>query len=133
MGNEDNENCRTPLHQAAQLGQLDIVKAISKVLEDKNPGDGHNVTPFHLASYKGHLPVVQYLRQYVPDINIRTDDHWNNRTPLHWGPENGNLATVKYLIESGADPNLKSSTGQTAYDYAVSNEKNDTAQYLKQF
>merc|ERR1712241_1242834 len=42
--NSDVSNGRTPLHSAAQEGHLDIVKAISKVLVDKNPGDGHNTT-----------------------------------------------------------------------------------------
>ena len=40
---------------------------------------------------------------------------------------------MKYLIEKGADPKLKSKKGKTAYDNAVSKEKSDIAEYLKQF
>merc|ERR1712080_124164 len=129
----DVSNGRTPLHAAAQWGHLEVVKAISKVIVDKNPGDGHKYTPFHLASQNSHLPVVKYLINFVPDVDIRLDEYWDNTTPLHRTSQFGNLATVKYLIEKGADPKLKTKSGKTAYDYAVSKEKSDIADYLKQF
>ena len=116
-----------------QWGQFEVVKAISKVIQQKNPGDSHKLTPFHSASELGHLPILQYMIDFVPDIDIRTDEFWYNNTPLHRASRNGNLETVKYLIQKGADPKLKSKSDKTAYDYAVENKNNEVAEYLKTF
>jgi len=129
----DKFNGRTPLHDAASRGQLEVVKAISKVIKQKNPGDSHKGTPFHLASEYGHLQILQYMIDFVPDIDIRTDEYWDNNTPLHRASIFGKLEIVKYLIEKGADPKLKSKSDKTAYDYAVENGKSEIEEYLKQF
>jgi len=128
----DQFNGRTPLHYAA-IGRLEIVKAISKVIKQKNPGDSHNYTPFHSASNGGQLQILQYMIDFVPDIDIRTDEYWDNNTPLHRASIFGKLEIVKYLIEKGADPKLKSKSDKTAYDYAVENGKSEIEEYLKQF
>merc|ERR1712079_684187 len=83
----DAFNGRTPLHYAAEFGKLDVVKAITEVIEDKNPGDSHNYTPLHIAAYSGHLSVVKYLTQYIEDINLKTDSYWSNTIPLHEASE----------------------------------------------
>merc|ERR1711924_111193 len=111
----------------------DVVKAITEVIENKNPGDSYNYTPLHVAAYKGHLSVVKYLTQYIQDVNLKTDSYWSNTTPLHEASEGGSLAIVKYLIGKGADPTLKRSNGKTAYDLAVDEGHDGVANYLKQF
>merc|ERR1712079_67482 len=132
MGKAKNQlKGRTPLHAAAESGHLDVVKAICNELTDKNPSDSHNFTPFHAAAYEGHLTVVKFLASFVPNVDIRTNDFFNNSTPLHNAAEGGHLDTVKFLIEKGANPKLKDKKGRTAYDYAVEYEKIDVAEYLK--
>jgi len=59
------------------------------------------------------------------------DDYWDyegwctidagNRTPLMYAAWHGTPEIIKYLIKSGADPKLKDSKGETAYDYLSKN------------
>ena len=129
--NDDKLKGRTPLHWAALRGDIEMYKVISDLLKDKNPGDGHNVTPFHLATQKGKLPLIEYLTPYLLDIDVRTDDFWGSRTPLHVASQFGHLEIVKFLIKNGADPQLKSNSGLTAYEYAIQDGNSHVAEYLK--
>ena len=54
----------TPLHFAAQIGEIQIVKNsyIEKEIE-KNPKDLEDWTPLHLAAQNGHLGTVHILRK----------------------------------------------------------------------
>lgn len=49
------------------------------------------------------------------DINFQTDEGY---TLLHRAADAGNLEMVQALLERGANPNLKSALGRTAYDMA---------------
>ena len=133
MKAKDEFKGRPPLHNAASRGHLDVVEAICNELTDKNPSDSHNYTPLHGASITGKLPVVKFLVRFIPNVDIRTDDFYNNRTPLHNAARDGHLDVVQFLIEKGADPKLKTNTDKTAYDYAVEKEKSDVADYLKKY
>ena len=99
----DEFNGRTPLHHAAQFGKLEVVKAITQVLDDKNPRDVHGLTPFHMAALNGHLPVVECLFQFVEDVDIKTDDYWDNETALLAASKRGHLDIVQFLTAKGAD------------------------------
>ena len=100
---------------------------------DKNPGNSHKYTPIHSASEYGQLAVLKYLIEFVSNIDIRTDEYYENDTPLHRASRFGNLATVRFLVEKGANPKILSKSGYTAYDYAVGNGKIDIAEYLKEY
>ena len=62
-------NGYTPLHMAAELGHLDIVKCLAKHLENKNPAMKNGETPIYHAAGKGHLEIIEYIAQYVEDKN----------------------------------------------------------------
>lgn len=113
---------RTPLHSAAQRGHLEVVKAITNVLEDKNPKDAHGYTPLHAAASFGHLSVVEHLLKFEKDVNIQTDSYWKKRTPLHWAALKGHLNILEFLISKGADLKLKTSDKKTAFNIAVENK-----------
>merc|ERR1712062_774734 len=110
----------------------EIVKAITKVVNDKNPKDSHDVTPFHLASDYGHLEVVQFLRQFIQNVDIKMDSYWYNMTPLHGASELGHIDVVRYLISQGADSRIKTSEGKTPYDYANEFNHQAVTNYLQQ-
>ena len=59
----------TPLHEAAECGHLEMVKHITKHLENKNPPDNGGITPLHLAAEHGHLDVFKYLEKFLDDKN----------------------------------------------------------------
>ena len=52
-----NEN--TPLHFAANSGQLGAYQLIMENIVNKNPGDYTGWTPLHSAAQNGHLIVVK--------------------------------------------------------------------------
>ena len=52
---------RTPLHEAAKNGHLDIVELITSVVYEKYPKDAYGFTPLHLASQNGHTSIVEYF------------------------------------------------------------------------
>ena len=90
---------RTPLHAAAQNGNLDIMKAINAHLTDINPGDAHGFTPLHLASENGHLHIVRYLIDQIKDINPAADDFLVGETPYYLAAFNGHLDIVELYLE----------------------------------
>ena len=69
---KDNHNY-TVLHLASYYGQLEIVKAICKLVKEKNPAapgeQWYNRTAIHEACLNGHLGVVEFLTSIVKNIN----------------------------------------------------------------
>merc|ERR1711884_1007199 len=83
---------RSILHDAAQKGELELVKQLVINLEDKNPKDEKGITPLQLAAGNGHLHIVEYLLQHIEgDINPSDS---NGFTPLHDAAFNGHLNVV---------------------------------------
>ena len=60
---------RTPLHYAAEHGQLEACKLIIDKAMDKNPVDKCGDTPLHDAAHNGHLHVYQGIMQYSEHNN----------------------------------------------------------------
>ena len=58
---------QTPLHVAADRGQLEICRLILDIVEEKNPANlKEGATPLHLAATQGHLEVCKlFLDRYV--------------------------------------------------------------------
>ena len=59
----------TPLHCAAESGNLEIFKYIAEQLEDKSPVDDIGGTPLDCAAYWGHLEVVKYELNHSENKN----------------------------------------------------------------
>ena len=106
------------LHLAAKSGNLEKVKHVVHLLNDKNPkrkGDSTQSTPLHLAARDGHLSVVQFLTSLLddklPKAGTLSYKKAGNRTfhgltPLHEATINGHLSIVEYLCSVIADGNI---------------------------
>ena len=94
----DNMLC-TPLHDAADKGQLKQVQVLlDRGAMIKSTVDGHS--PLHYACLQGHLTVAKELTERHPfQINLSTN---NKDTPLHLAARSGHAAIVKFLLDSGA-------------------------------
>ena len=101
-----SNNCGMyPLHHAAWLGYLDIIKTLVGRDCDINVKDENNLTPLHYSCGCGHLPVVIYLTNH-PQCVISSKDK-RGRVPLHIAAECGQLHIAKFLIEDmNVDINL---------------------------
>ena len=84
----------TPLHSAAQFGQLKVVKHICNLLVDKNPKDKVGTTPLHLAALHGHLDIVKYLVQFVKDKHPKS---FGQKTPMDLARAKGHSEIVAFF------------------------------------
>lgn len=76
--------------------------------------------PFDDARYyigtRNNEAALQLIDSGQFDINMQTEE---GHTLLQYAAGEGNLAMVNALLDRGADPHIKNSLGQTAYDRAI--------------
>lgn len=70
--NIQNARGQTPLHIAAQKGDISIVRLLldSKTV-NVNAQDSSGATPLHLASENGHIEVVKLLVAHNAQLDVR--------------------------------------------------------------
>ena len=104
-----------PIHNAAQNGNLNRVKALLNQGVPVNSRNEAGWTPLHLAAWMGRLSVVQELFKRGAHVNPRT---MSGMTPLHvaalWGRS---PHVVHALIKAGANPKYRTMNGRSAYNY----------------
>ena len=110
-----NPKGKTPLHLAADKGQLDTVKELVATGADVNARNNEGYTPLHLATNKGQLDTVKELVATGADVNARNNEGY---TPLHRVAWSGPVEVVKILAATGADVNANDNLGRTPLDYA---------------
>ena len=64
----------TPLHAAADHGQLEVVKYLAQILPDHNPENAKGKTPLDMAKAKGHQEIVDFLETLI-------NQSWRRITP----------------------------------------------------
>jgi ankyrin repeat protein len=129
------ENCkhralpRSPLHIAAEAGQVSLCEFILKITEDKNPKlknlkrfDSSVVsagwTPLHEAALGGHLLICSLIMDEIQDKNPGDDKGF---TPLHAAAGGGQLETFKMIMKkAGTDLNPSDNLGWTPLHSAAS-------------
>ncbi len=93
----------TPLHSAANYGNLEVVRK-----------DGS---------------VLRLLLGHVADVNVRMK---NGQTPLHRGSDSGALEAVRLLLEHGADVEVKDNDGKTALQVASDAGHDEVVKLLRE-
>lgn len=78
--------------------------------------DEMGITPLHLAAQLGYRQLAVELVKRGAKVDAQ--DQFQT-TPLHFAVAKSDLDTVRALLENGANPNLTTSTGQTALMKAV--------------
>ena len=148
----DKKGC-TPLHTAAEYGQLDTLKYLTQfmVTDDVSlsissklsvslqsvfqhklstlPRDLKGNTPWHTACMHGNLDIVKFFTRVLGcdprDINN------DGMSCLHLAAQNGDLVLIRYLVEvMKCDPNCISKGGRTPLHYASENGHLDVVKYL---
>lgn len=92
----------TPLHRAAEDGNIDIVQLLISRGANLNARDCNGYSPLHLAVRYQRLDVVEILLEDCADVDVLDAYNW---TPLHEAVERRNLDIIKSLISNGADLN----------------------------
>jgi ankyrin repeat protein len=97
-----------------------LVSGTAKDYVDINRADAEGTPPLIYASCFGHEDVVTTLLQNGADVNIQDRNQWS---PLMWAMTNRHKNISKVLLDNGANPDVKSSTGRTAFDFIAPNSE----------
>ena len=114
----------TSVSQAAEKGNLAIIKQWISKGGNINDIDKNNMTLLHIASGKGDLSMVKYLVSKGADVNIKADIFGQLFTPLTFAADKGHLDIVKYLISKGAIPSIND------LDYSIMEGHLDIVKFL---
>ena len=130
--NPSDTNGYSVLHAVAFGGHLDIVKELVKDLkENNNPaaGDHYNQrTPLQSAARGGHVEVLKFFKEIVPDMSIVDSLGW---TALHYATVKGNFGAVRYLADF-TPIEMYNKIGQTPLHFAAGRDHFDILKFLKE-
>jgi serpin B len=106
----------TPLHQAAQRGDVGEVQALVAAGADVNAKDRRGRTALHVAALEGKQGVVQLLLAQGADVKAKDS---GGCTPLHLAAWRSRRDVVELLVAGGANVNDTDNAGLTPVEYAA--------------
>lgn len=121
----------TPLHCAAEHGDLEMVQVLLDYGVDINSHDGgvSSVTALYTVSVHRNDPrVVRWLLDHGADPNVQAQD--DKSTPLHAALKTESVEVARVLIEYGASTEVKDSMGMTPLDYASGDQRDEIIKLL---
>ena len=123
-GAETNDKTGKALIDSYRPGKEKELEAIVASLysEEFNPSgvQAEGNTLLHYAAEKDNLKLVQMAVNWEMDINAKNDD--GNTALMIAAMKASNTEVLKYLLDKGADVNVKTEFGESAYDLASENE-----------
>jgi ankyrin repeat protein len=109
--NSPDQNQKTPLHLALELGHADIAKYLIEQGADINLKDKDKSAPLHNAAYLGNLEIVDILlKKGAVSLN---EGNFRGQTPLHFACERGLPEVANRLLDAGADIEARDMIGRT--------------------
>ncbi|CAF0769081.1 unnamed protein product [Adineta ricciae] len=93
----------SPIHEAAVVGNIEILKLLIDNGVDVNLKDAKNFRPIHYAAWQGRTEAVFILLRYGANVN---EQSLNGDTPLHLASQYGHLEIAQLLLFHQADPTL---------------------------
>ncbi|EAW09813.1 DIL and Ankyrin domain protein [Aspergillus clavatus NRRL 1] len=107
------------LNMAASNGDVDRVRKLvqgkAREFVDVNMPDEEGTVPLIYASCFGHQDVVSALLGAGANVDQQDRNQWS---ALMWAMTNRHKTIAKILLDHGASPDIKSSSGGTAFDFA---------------
>jgi ankyrin repeat protein len=99
--------------EARLVGRFARLIAAESSEEDKNPVDGRDFTPLHVAAGNGCLEIVDVI---VASVSDRCPRDSLQRTPLHWAAMFGHTQIVENLLAVAAEKNPEDGFGHIRCD-----------------
>ena len=116
------------LVSAIKSGDAARVAALLDRGVDVNANLGSGRTPLHLAvDVRAPKEIVALLIARGAKVNALKEYQW---APIHDAAYRGNFDAVVELLKGGADPNLRTEEGKTAYGWAVARKAPEVAELL---
>ncbi len=119
---------RNLLHDAANSGNLDLVKKLLSMGFDINSKTTYNKTPLHDAVYSGNYQLVQYLVNN--GANIHTEGDYAKWQPIHIAAFYGYTKIVKLFLDKGVKVDVVDGYGYTPLIRAVKSTSTKTVELL---
>lgn len=98
------------LFEAIEYNNIEKVKQLLDSGLSVNVKDNDDMTPLHVATYKGYTDIVELLIERHADVNTQDYKGW---TPLHYAAYNAKSNCIKILLKAGADNKIKNNIGIT--------------------
>ncbi|KAI9674161.1 MAG: hypothetical protein M1817_001979 [Caeruleum heppii] len=112
------------LNMAASNGDVDRIKRLlsgkAHAFVDVDALDEEGTAPLIYASCFGHEDVVAALIEAGAKVDKQDRNQWS---ALMWAMTNRHKSIAKLLLDSGASPEIKSSSGRTAFDFIAPNSE----------
>lgn len=108
---------KTPLHDAAAMGSLEVVKILMQEGADVRALNSSGHTPMLRAAQLGQWDCVAYMANNGGNVT-EFDDTDDNKTILHYAALAHNVGAIKALVAHGALLDAKDKRGRTPLDYA---------------
>ncbi|KAK9870480.1 hypothetical protein WA026_008038 [Henosepilachna vigintioctopunctata] len=129
-------NCRdinssTPLHIAAEGGDIEIANILLEFDADVLAKDNYGRTVLDTAFWNGNEQLILTLLNKTNDVNISTNNR--NDTPLHLAVELCSHELVDWLLGHGAHVNAKKYRGKTPLHLASSRGDGEIVMSLLHF
>ena len=126
--NARRDDLWTPLHLAANNGQLSVTRMLLQRQADVNSRNGDGQAPLHLLSRRGISPdedddgseIAELLLEHGANVNEKDED---NATPLHLASYNKRLKIVRVLLAHGANADAEKDGGETPLQLALSGNR----------
>ncbi|XP_023346201.1 serine/threonine-protein phosphatase 6 regulatory ankyrin repeat subunit B isoform X3 [Eurytemora carolleeae] len=115
--NANNQFDETPLHIAADAGNVDCVKILLEIGGDVDNKNEDEQTPCHLAARSGHAEVIRVILE--KDKNAIFDKDEDEQTPLHIASKYQRADCLKILLENNAKVQDRNNKGWTPLDCAA--------------
>ncbi|GAB1216091.1 hypothetical protein ATERTT37_005296 [Aspergillus terreus] len=116
---EKKDILQRSLNMAASNGDVDrvhkLVQGKAKDYVDVNMPDEEGTVPLIYASCFGHQDVVSALLDAGANVDQQDRNQWS---ALMWAMTNRHKTIAKILLDHGASPDIKSTSGGTAFDFA---------------
>jgi ankyrin repeat protein len=119
------------LHQAAEDGILDQVRANLGKKCNINALDKDKMSALHHAVFNSHKEIVTLLLEHDADINIKGQE--GQVTPLHLAAVRNNREIVELLLKKGADLHAEDLYGRKPIHYAKSFRQTQIMDLLLQY
>lgn len=126
--NHANKIGVTPMLRACLRGSLDIIRYLMEVGAKVDVNDQYGTSTLAIASEFSSLDVVEYIlahsRQDIDHCDI------TRKTALFYAVEKGKADVSSLLLQHGANPNVRSSHGDTPLSRAVWENAQDLVDLL---
>jgi cytohesin len=115
--NARDMNGRTPLHWAAQDGNVKCARLLLSKGATPSSLDRHGFAPLHISAAEAHLPFVEVLLRNGVDIDLPCPA-WEGGTCLHFACSWRSPKLIRFLLRKGSDPGIRNVRGKTPIDEA---------------